>query len=155
MDLIPGQHNETWFEADRPGTYRGECAVFCGLGHAHMNLLVVAEPPEQFNTWWTQQLEPAPVPRSPPIAQGETQFIIHCGVCHTVRGTEAMGVLGPDLSHLMSRRMIAAGTLPNTIGYLSGWIADPQDIKPGALMPVLDLSGPQLSAIRDFLGTLK
>jgi len=72
-----------------------------------------------------------------------------------VRGTVAMGRLGPDLSHLMSRSTIAAGSLPNTIGYLSGWIADPQDIKPGVLMPVLDLSGPQLNSIREFLGTLK
>lgn len=155
MNLIPGQDNETWIEADRPGTYRGECNVYCGLGHAHINLLVVAEPKARFVGWWTNELEPAPTPQSPVLAQGENEFIVHCGGCHAVRGTVAMGRLGPDLSHLMSRRMIAAGTLPNTVGYLSGWIADPQDIKPGALMPVLDLSGRQLNGIRNYLLTLK
>jgi cytochrome c oxidase subunit 2 len=82
-------------------------------------------------------------------------FLVHCGICHAVRGTAAGGRLGPDLSHLMSRHTIAAGTLPNTPGYLSGWIADPQHAKPGNLMPILDLSGPQLASIRDYLETLK
>jgi cytochrome c oxidase subunit 2 len=155
MDLIPGQQNETWIEADRPGTYRGECAVFCGLQHAHMVFVVIAQPRAQFNDWWADQLKLAPTPHSPAIAAGETQFVVHCGACHTVRGTAAMGHLGPDLSHLMSRSTIAAGTLPNTIGYLSGWIADPQHVKPGNYMPELDLSGPQLSTIRDYLESLK
>ena len=80
---------------------------------------------------------------------------MHCGACHSVRGTEAGGTTGPDLTHLMSRSTIAAGTLPNTPAYLSGWIANPQDVKPGALMPVLYLSGPELQHIRAFLATLK
>ncbi|HZU89343.1 MAG TPA: cytochrome c oxidase subunit II, partial [Stellaceae bacterium] len=155
MDLIPGQQNETWIEADRPGLYRGQCAEYCGLQHAHMALAVVAQPQQQFDGWWANQLKGAPAPQTPLEAEGRVQFIAHCGICHTVDGTAAMGRFGPNLSHLMSRSTIAAGTLPNTIGYLSGWISDPQHVKPGNLMPELDLSGPQLTAIRNFLETLK
>jgi cytochrome c oxidase subunit 2 len=154
-DVIPGQRNETWIEADRPGTYRGQCAEYCGLQHAHMALSVVAELPAQFDAWWAAQLQGAPAPQSQTAEAAQTDFVVHCGICHTVRGTSAGGRLGPDLSHLMSRRTIAAGTLPNTPGYLSGWIADPQHVKPGNLMPILDLSGTQLSAIRDYLERLQ
>ncbi|MBV8097459.1 MAG: c-type cytochrome [Acetobacteraceae bacterium] len=120
-----------------------------------MALSVIAEPPAQFDAWRAAQLQKAPVPQSPRLATGEQEFVSYCGICHTVRGTMAGGRLGPDLSHLMSRHTIAAGSLPNTPGYLSGWIADPQHIKPGNLMPMLDLSGPQLAPIRDYLETLK
>lgn len=154
-DLIPGQQNQTWIEADRPGTYRGQCGEYCGLQHAHMALSVVAEPAEQFEAWWAAQLQGPQTPQSPIIARGQSNFVVYCGICHTVRGTMAGGRLGPDLSHLMSRSTIAAGTVPNTPGYLSGWIADPQHIKPGNLMPILELSGPQLAAIREYLQTLK
>lgn len=154
-DLIAGQQNTTWIEADTPGTYRGQCAEYCGLQHAHMAFSVIAEPPERFESWRQDQLRDEPPPRSPTVAQGEQDFVVHCGICHTVRGSLAGGKLGPDLSHLMNRRTIAAGTLPNTPGYLSGWIADPQHVKPGNLMPILDLSGAQLAAIRQYLESLK
>lgn len=154
-DLIPGQQNESWLEADRPGTYRGQCSEYCGLQHAHMALSVIAQQPERFRDWWAQQLQSAPAPKSKTATEGQVDFLVHCGICHAVRGTAAGGRLGPDLSHLMSRQTIAAGTLPNTPGYLSGWIADPQRVKPGNLMPILDLSGPQLASIRDYLETLK
>lgn len=154
-DLIPGQHNATWIEADQPGAYRGQCAEYCGLQHAHMALRVVAEPADRFEEWRASQLEPNTPPQSGTAAQGERDFVAHCGLCHAVRGTAAGGRLGPDLTHLMSRSTIAAGTVPNTPGYLSAWIADPQHVKPGNLMPILDLSGPQLAAIRDYLETLK
>jgi cytochrome c oxidase subunit II len=154
-DLIPGQQNDTWIEADRPGTYRGQCGEYCGLQHAHMALAVIAEPPAQFRSWWDGQLQAPPAPQSQTVAAGEANFITKCGICHSVRGTMAGGRLGPDLSHLMNRQTIAAGTLPNTPGYLSGWIADPQHIKPGNLMPILDLSGTQLADIRQFLESLK
>ena len=154
-DLIPGQHNATWIEADRPGTYRGQCAEFCGLQHAHMGFSVIAEPPDRFAQWQAGQLEPEPPPASKTAAQGEFDFAGHCGICHSVRGTSAGGRLGPDLTHLMTRHTIAAGTLPNTPGYLSAWIADPQHIKPGNMMPLLDLSGPQLAAIRAYVESLK
>jgi cytochrome c oxidase subunit 2 len=154
-DLIPGQTNTTWFSASRPGVYRGQCTEYCGQQHAHMGLEVMADTPDDFRTWWDHQLEPARAPESDDARQDREAFITKCGACHAVRGTRADGVLGPDLSHLMTRRSIAAATLPNTIGYLSGWIADPQHVKPGALMPRLDISGPELTRIRRFLETLK
>jgi cytochrome c oxidase subunit 2 len=154
-DTIPGQHNITWIEADKPGTYRGQCGEYCGLQHAHMAMSVVAQPPAQFQDWWNEQLDPPPAPRSPQVVDGKTDFVAHCGICHSVRGTTAGGALGPDLSHLMSRKTIAAGTMPNDPGDLAAWIADPQHVKPGNLMPILDLSGPQLTAIEAYLETLK
>jgi cytochrome c oxidase subunit 2 len=153
LDLIPNQTNTTWLQASQPGTYRGQCAEFCGRQHAHMGLLVIADPPEQFQRWWDDQLKPASA--DPQTATGETLFTVRCGACHTVRGTRAGGRLGPDLTHLMSRQTIAAATLPNKLAYLSGWIADPQRIKPGNLMPRLDISGPELEQIRGFLALLK
>jgi cytochrome c oxidase subunit II len=154
-ELIPGQQNETWMQADKPGVYRGECAEFCGLQHAHMAFEVIAQPPSEFETWWSAQLQPPLPPQSQKVAAGEMQFIGRCGICHTVNGTAANGRLGPDLSHLMGRRTIAAASYPNTLGYLSGWIADPQHLKPGNYMPVLNLTAAQLEDIRSFLETLK
>lgn len=154
-DTIPGQYNETWLEADKPGVYRGQCTEYCGQQHAHMGLVVLAESPQNFQDWWDQQLQDAPAPASPQIAQGKLDFVMYCGACHTVRGTGAGGVVGPDLTHIMTRQGLAAETLPNTIGYLSGWISDPQRIKPGNLMPTLALSAAQLTAIRSFMQTLQ
>lgn len=153
LDLIPNQTNITWLEASQPGTYRGQCAEFCGRQHAHMALLVVADRPDDFQRWWDDQLKSAA--SAPQTALGEALFTVRCGACHSVRGTRAGGRLGPDLTHLMGRQTIAAATLPNKIAYLSGWISDPQRIKPGNLMPALDISGPELARIREFLTTLK
>jgi cytochrome c oxidase subunit II len=154
-DAIPGQINTTWLQADKAGTYRGQCTEYCGLQHAHMGFEVVATSPEKFKAWWDRQLEGAAEPRSESAQAGEQVFVQKCGACHSVRGTLAGGILGPNLSHLMGRQMIAAATLPNRPGYLSGWIADPQSIKPGSMMPDIDLSGPQLVHVRDFLETLR
>lgn len=153
-DVIPGLHNVTWLQADQPGAYRGQCGEFCGLQHAKMALLVIASPPDQFDAWWRHQLADAAAPETSAAIENRDAFVRNCGVCHSVRGTPAGGHLGPDLSHLMTRRTIAAGTLPNTIGNLSGWISDPQSVKPGNLMPRLALSGPELSRVRNFLETL-
>jgi cytochrome c oxidase subunit 2 len=154
MDTIPGQSNETWLEADKPGRYRGQCTEYCGLQHAHMGFLVIADPPDTFRAWWDNQLKPPPAPASAAEADGQLQFMSHCAACHSVRGTDAGGRLGPDLSHLMSRQTLAAGTLDNTVGALSAWMADPQHIKPGNLMPNLAMSGPQLADIRQYLESL-
>jgi cytochrome c oxidase subunit II len=153
-DVIPGQSNVTWLEARKPGIYRGQCTEYCGAEHAKMALFVIADRPEDFVKWRDDQIAPAAAPPSPDIAAGQTAFTVRCGECHTVRGTDAGGVLGPDLSHLMRRRTIAAGLLDNTPGNLSGWIANPQQLKPGALMPNLQLTGQELSQIRRFLETL-
>jgi cytochrome c oxidase subunit 2 len=154
-DLIPGQTNVTWMEADKPGVYRGQCAEYCGLQHAHMALTVVAQEPEAFEAWRAGQLEPASEANTERVQAGLTAFIQKCGICHTVRGTRAQGIVGPDLSHLMERRTLAAGTLPNTPGNLAGWIADPQHVKPGNFMPQPEISAVELQRILAFLETLE
>lgn len=150
-DVIPGQINETWLEASQPGRYRGQCTEFCGNQHAKMALFVIADPPERFSKWWDNQLKGVPAAISEAESAGQTTFVRNCGVCHTLRGTSAHGVLGPDLSHLMTRGTIAAGVLPNDPGHLSAWISDPQSFKSGTLMPRLDISGSDLNRIRNFL----
>jgi cytochrome c oxidase subunit II len=153
-DLIPGQTNETWLQADEPGVYWGQCNEYCGRQHTHMALRLFADPPEEFEVWWDAQVQSANPPETEMTRTGQTNFVLRCGACHAVRGTLAGGELGPDLTHLMSRTTLAAGMLPNTVGHLSGWIANPQFIKPGSEMPNLELSGPQLDAIRSYLLTL-
>ncbi len=152
MEAIPGQTNETWIEASKPGIFQGRCAEYCGAQHAHMAFLLIADTPPQFAAWRAAQLRPAEV--TPQLAAGAHSFVYHCGACHTVRGTAAGGTVAPDLTHLMSRRILAGGVLPNSIGNLAGWIANPQDVKPGTHMPTLYLSGPQLQGIVSFLETL-
>ena len=155
IQLIPGQTNLTWLEADKPGVYRGQCSQYCGQQHAHMVLTVFADTSDAYEAWQGAQLRAASEPNSDDTRLGEQRFIGRCGACHTVRGTPANGHVGPDLTHLMSRTTIAGGELPNNPGFLSGWIANPQNLKPGSLMPDPELSGPDLASIRSFLVTLK
>jgi cytochrome c oxidase subunit 2 len=152
-DAIPGQRNMTWIEADVPGRYRGQCTEYCGTQHAHMGFDVVAESSEDFSRWRALQLAPVS-DAAEALAQGEHAFEYRCGACHTVRGTAAGGTTGPDLTHLMSRHTIAAGTLPNSPATLAAWIANPQAQKPGTLMPNLQLSSNEVSAIDAWLSTL-
>jgi cytochrome c oxidase subunit 2 len=154
-DTIPGRTNVAWLQADRAGVYRGQCTEYCGLQHAHMAAFVVAEPPAAFEAWRQAQLQPATPAPTGAMELGEQTFVQHCGACHAVRGTAAGGVAGPDLTHLMSRATLAAGTLPNTRAGLAGWIANPQGVKPGTLMPATDLSGPQLGQVSAYLETLR
>ncbi len=126
----PGQTNELWLEADTPGTYRGQCTEYCGLEHAKMAFVVVADTPRDFATWRMHQMVPDIAPSSGALASGAGYFEDKCGACHTVRGSDAAGMLGPDLSHFAARRSIAAGILANTPQNLMAWIADPQGIKP-------------------------
>ena len=154
-DAIPGQTNTTWLQADKAGTYVGQCTEYCGRQHAHMGLRVIAQTPEQYRAWRANQLtDSALPPAASEAAEGKKLFVSHCGGCHRVRGTLAGGALGPDLTHLMSRKTIAAGTVPNKPGYLSAWITDPQHIKPGTQMPSMRLQRPDLQALRSFLQTL-
>lgn len=152
---IPGRLNVSWMQADRPGTYRGQCTQYCGLQHAHMALYVVAQPREAFEAWRADQLRPAAPPADPASVAGEAVFAAHCAACHTVAGTAAGGILGPDLTHVMSRGTLASGALANNRNNLAGWIADPQSAKPGAKMPATLLSGPQLGTVVAYLETLK
>jgi cytochrome c oxidase subunit II len=154
-DVIPGQENAMWLEARAPGRYRGNCGEFCGLQHAHMGIVVVAEPAEAFRLWQDRQVEPAAPPANEAVAQGEAAFVYRCGACHTVRGTAAGGTVAPDLTHLKSRGTLAAATLPHTIATLSAWVANPQAIKPGTRMPNMLVTGPELQSLRNFLETLR
>ena len=155
-DLIPGHEGEIWIQADRPGVYRGQCAEFCGHQHALMGLLVVAEPPEAFAAWLETQRRPAAPPATPAQLRGQKLVeTLPCALCHTIQGTAASGKTGPDLTHLASRRTLAAGTLPNTPGHLAGWIVDPQSIKPGNHMPANTLQSEDLQALLAYLGSLK
>lgn len=153
--LIPGQTNLTWIEADRPGIYRGQCSQYCGEQHAHMAFTVHADPAPEFERWRKAQLLSVAPPQTAALRADEDRFVARCGICHRVRGTRAGGVFGPDLTHVMSRQTIAAGTLPNNDGYRVAWIADPQHVKPGAYMPNPQLSGPDLAAVAAFVKTLK
>ncbi|MCI0575618.1 MAG: cytochrome c oxidase subunit II [Chloroflexi bacterium] len=156
LDMIPGQTNILWLQAGEPGEYRGVCAEFCGLQHAKMAFLVVAEPAEAFAAWAERERQPAAGPADALAEQGQQLFLeMACADCHTVRGTAAAGTLGPDLTHLMSRHTLAAATLANTRGNLAGWIVDPQHAKPGNLMPQTDLSGEQLLALLAYLESLR
>ncbi|HUQ47673.1 MAG TPA: cytochrome c oxidase subunit II [Gemmatimonadaceae bacterium] len=155
-DLIPGHTTATWFQADTPGVYRGQCAEFCGHQHAKMAILIVAEPRAKFEDWYRAQLLPAAPPSGSSGKKGEQVFMSRgCPLCHTVGGTRARGTIGPNLTHIGSALTLAAGSLRNTRGNLAGWILDPQQIKPGVRMPPNDLSGPELQAILAYLENLK
>jgi cytochrome c oxidase subunit 2 len=155
IDLVPGRLNELWLQADKPGIYRGQCAEFCGLQHAKMALVVVAESPDDFERWLAGNRAPAAAPVTPQQQHGRAVVERACAMCHAVTGTQAGGRTAPDLTHIASRSTIAAGTLPNTRGQLAGWIADPQQIKPGSRMPPQGLSGDDLQAVLSYLETLK
>jgi cytochrome c oxidase subunit 2 len=155
-DLIPGHPTSLWIEADRPGVYRGFCAEFCGHQHAHMGLLVIADPVDRYAAWYAAQLR-TPPPPDDPLRQRGRQVVesAPCAFCHTIQGTEASGSLGPDLTHFGSRQTIAAATLANTPGPLGRWIVDPQAIKPGNPMPANPLSADDLRAVLAYLESLR
>jgi cytochrome c oxidase subunit 2 len=153
-DVIPGQTNVAWIQANTPGTYRGQCTEYCGLQHAHMAEFVTADSAADFGSWWTQQLNDAPTPSGDTTLRGESVFLARCAACHTVRGTGAGGILGPDLTHIMSRHTLGAGTVPNDPEHLNEWITDAQAVKPGCRMPTLDLPQPDLAAVTAYVQTL-
>ena len=148
QDLIPGQENDIRLVADRPGTYRGQCAEFCGLQHAHMGILVVAEDEAAFARWRDAQIKSADPPDNPDRQKGLQAFLSRpCVMCHSVRGTPAGGRVAPDLTHVGSRRYLAAGTLPLSRGNLAAWIVDPHGIKPGVNMPTMKLDPDDINFI--------
>lgn len=156
MDLITGQKNELQFTAENAGVYRGQCAEFCGLQHAHMAFAVIALPPAEFGRWRDRENQSAAPPSDPLGKQGEALFRARgCALCHNIRGTLAGGQLGPDLTHIAGRTTIAAGTLPNTSATLGAWISDPQHVKPGNLMPKMPLQSDELIAIVHYLEQLQ
>lgn len=156
MDLVPGRTNSMWLQADRPGVYRGECAEFCGVQHAKMNFLVIAMSQDEFAAWVRQQQAPAATPTDPLAQQGQQVFFdAKCMDCHAIKGTDATGQLGPDLTHLASRQTIGSALLENNLGNLGGWVSNPQHAKPGSLMPPANLTGTELQALLAYLVTLE
>ncbi|MDK4724769.1 cytochrome c oxidase subunit II [Rhizobium phaseoli] len=156
QDLVPGRENGVTLHADKPGIYRGQCAEFCGLQHSHMALLVVAEEPDDYARWLEAQRRAAVEPADGDAAAGKLVFISKpCAACHTIRGTAAGGISGPDLTHVGSRSMIGAGLLENTRGSIAAWIADPQTLKPGNNMPLVPLTSEELRQLTAYLSELR
>lgn len=155
-DLIPSRITTEYIQADQPGIYRGQCAEFCGLQHAHMAFYVVAEPEKKFKAWMQSQLQPAAPPSDPGLQHGQQAFLNYeCVFCHQIRGTTAAGQNAPDLTHFGSRRSIAAGTLPNNLGNLTGWLVNPQRIKPGNHMATIAVNPEDLQPLAQYLESLK
>lgn len=155
-DLIPGQTNTIWLQADKAGVYRSLCAEYCGLQHAQMHMMVVALAPADYEQWVAHEGSDAVSPVDPLAQAGQQVFQGGtCVYCHAIRGASAAGEVGPDLTHLASRLTLAAGSLENNTGNLAGWIMDPQHIKPGALMPPAPLTGRQLQELLAYLQGLK
>jgi cytochrome c oxidase subunit 2 len=155
LDLLPDRSNTLVLEADGPGEYRGQCAEFCGLQHAKMRFLAVAEEPERFASWLADQQQSAAAPADATTGEGRSVFLESgCASCHTIRGTSAAATKGPDLTHFASRRTIAAGTLPNTRSHLSDWIADPAAVKRGTQMQAIDLDDGEMAVLLDYLESL-
>jgi cytochrome c oxidase subunit II len=153
-DVIPNRENEMWIEPFEKGTYLGQCAEFCGTQHANMLLRVVVHSPEDFDRWVREQRQP-PV-ADPSVREGRDLFLsTACINCHTVGATEATGTFGPNLSHLMSRETLGAGVATNDREHLRKWIRDPQLLKPGCLMPDMQLSDAQVDRVVDYLLTLR
>lgn len=155
-DLIPGKINTIWLQADKPGVYHGQCAEYCGLQHARMALWIVAEPQEQFNAWRQNQTQTSITPASDSQKRGQQVFLTStCVMCHAINGTPAGSNIGPNLTHVASRNMIAAATVVNTREHLAQWIKDSQQYKPGNRMPQNNLSDADLQSLVDYLQSLK
>lgn len=155
-DMIPGQSNDLYLSFDVPGTYRGLCAEFCGVEHARMQLLVVAEGPSSFDDWIRAQARPAESPATAEASRGRDVFLSSsCSGCHAIRGVSEAGFHGPDLTHLGSRTTIGAASLPLDHDTLTNWVRDPDALKPGTLMPAADLDDADLADLVAYLEGLR
>jgi cytochrome c oxidase subunit 2 len=152
---IPGQTNEQWLQADAPGVYRGQCSQFCGAQHAHMAFEVIAESRADFAAWSAEQARAPDMPNDAAVTAGKALFLDKCAGCHAIRGTDAQGAQAPDLTHLNSRRLIAAGTLSNTAQNQLAWITGAQRIKLDSLMPSIALKRDEAASLSAYLATLK
>jgi cytochrome c oxidase subunit 2 len=155
-DAIPGKRSSTYLQADQPGRFQGQCAEFCGAQHANMRFVVVAESDADFHAWMRHSLSPAAVPDDPLTRRGLDVFEkTRCPTCHAIGGTDAYATVGPNLTHLASRRDLAMGTVPNAPAHLARWIVDPQSAKPGVIMPGTPLDPADLAALVAYLGSLR
>ena len=163
VDMLPGHQNNLWFTphltAVRDEPYLGQCAEFCGLSHANMRFRVYVDTPEDFDAWVAAQKADRAPPATEAIAAGEQLFLASaCIGCHTIQGTTAAGVIGPNLSHIASRGTIAAGIMPNDRENLIRWISNPDEQKPGVvLMPAFEesMTQEQIASLADYLLSLK
>jgi len=157
VDLIPGQTNRIRIEASQPGVYRGQCAEYCGAQHAHMILIVVADPPADYEAWRARQIARAEEPATDQQRRGQQLFLSKaCVLCHTIRGTLAAAKVGPDLTHIASRQGIAANMLPNNEANLEAWVTHAQSLKPQAAMPdVNEFTGQQVRDLVAYLEQLR
>ena len=154
MDVIPNRRNAMWMDPTETGVFLGNCAEYCGMQHANMLIRVVVRPKTEFAQWVAA--EQAPAVSDPALSSQRAVFeSLSCVNCHAVKGTASVGTFGPDLTHLMSRATLASGMIPNTKEKLRDWIKDPQSIKPGCLMPDMQLSDAQLDAVVAYLTSLK
>ena len=149
IDMVPGRRNRIELYASKPGRYRGQCAEFCGVQHAHMAMYVFADEPDRFTEWLRREAAPAASPAADVFTRNG------CASCHTIRGTDARGDVGPDLTHVGLRSTLAALTLPNDRAALADWLRDPQHIKPGNRMPDLDLRQREIEPLIDYLEGLR
>jgi cytochrome c oxidase subunit II len=155
-DLIPGYTTALWMQASRAGVFRGQCAEFCGMQHAHMAFDVVVESDEEFARWLEVMRQPGRYPPDQREYKGRDVFMhARCATCHTIRGSEAAGQTAPDLTHIASRSTLGAGSLPNTPDNLATWIQDSQRVKPGNQMPPNPLAADDLQALVSYLETLR
>ena len=157
MTTVPGQPNHIWLQADKPGVYIGTCSEFCGVQHAWMRILVVAEEPSKFEEWQRAQLQLGQAATSDAATKGLALFqTSSCMNCHAIRGvTGADARVAPDLTHVASRRQLGAGILENTPTNMRRWLKNPQHIKPGALMPDFNLTDQQLDELGTYLEILR
>jgi cytochrome c oxidase subunit II len=156
VDMIPGQRNTLRFTIRAPGQFRGECAEYCGLQHARMNLRVIAESPGDFTRWLTHEEQITSIPGSELAARGQLAFTSSaCAGCHTVRGTSAQGTVGPDLTDVGARARLGAETVDNTPDNLRTFIADPSRFKPGVHMPPATISDDDINAVAEYLQGLR
>jgi cytochrome c oxidase subunit II len=156
IDIVPGHPNHIWLEADRAGTYLGVCAEFCGEEHAWMRFQVIAQPAAQFAAWLHDQLQVPAKPASSDAQRGQLLFVRRtCTNCHRVAGTPANQHIGPDLTHIGSRAMLAGGAVENNPANLALWLHDPNLFKPGSHMPNLQLSKSDVSELVAYLETLR
>jgi cytochrome c oxidase subunit 2 len=156
IDMVPGQHNYLWLEADQAGTYDGACSEFCGDQHAWMRFIVVAEPDAQYQAWLAEQARPAEMPENT-LALAGRSFVVSqtCLNCHEIRGTNNGVAAGPDLTHVASRRQLGAGVLENTPETLDRWLKNPQQFKPGCMMPNFTMNEEELRQVSAYLESLR
>lgn len=154
-DVFPGRNTNLWFTPDSTGTYSGACAEYCGTSHALMKTRVVVQDSADFREWVRHQEQPAEAPTDSLASDGRDVFMRVCIACHTVEGTPAQSEIGPDLTHVASRKTIAAGIAENTPENMARWLRHPQQVKPGNKMEIPQLTEDQIEALVAYLETLE